>query len=56
MVNQQAQVGYMLKQAQSLLRLRMEEALRPLDLTVSGGSPASRQPRSLETPSSHASR
>jgi DNA-binding MarR family transcriptional regulator len=35
MVNQQAQVGYMLKQAQSLLRLRMEEALRPLDLTVS---------------------
>jgi DNA-binding MarR family transcriptional regulator len=28
-------VGYVLKQAQSLLRLRMEEALRPLDLTVS---------------------
>lgn len=29
------QVGYLLKQAQSLLRLRMEEALAPLDLTVS---------------------
>ena len=28
-------VGYVLKQAQSLLRLRMEEALKPLDLTVS---------------------
>jgi DNA-binding MarR family transcriptional regulator len=35
MVNEQLQVGYMLKKAQSLLRLRMEEALRPLDLTVS---------------------
>jgi len=34
MVNQ-PQVGYLLKQAQSLLRLRMEEALGPLDLTVS---------------------
>jgi DNA-binding MarR family transcriptional regulator len=29
------QVGYLLKQAQSLLHLRMEEALRPLHLTVS---------------------
>ncbi|GAB3605707.1 MarR family transcriptional regulator [Conyzicola nivalis] len=29
------QVGYALKQAQSLLHLRMEEALRPLQLTVS---------------------
>lgn len=28
-------VGYQLKQAQSLLHLRMEEALRPLRLTVS---------------------
>ncbi|MCU1506637.1 MAG: hypothetical protein JWP05_1606 [Microbacteriaceae bacterium] len=28
-------VGYMLKHAQSLLHLRMEEALRPLRLTVS---------------------
>ena len=28
-------VGYVLKQAQSLLRLRMEVALKPLDLTVS---------------------
>ena len=34
MVNQ-PQVGYLLKQAQSLLRVRMEEALKPLDLTVS---------------------
>jgi DNA-binding MarR family transcriptional regulator len=34
MVNLDAQVGYILKQAQSLLHLRMEEALRPLDLTV----------------------
>jgi len=33
MVN--TQVGYTLKQAQSLLHLRMEEALRPLRLTVS---------------------
>jgi DNA-binding MarR family transcriptional regulator len=29
------QVGYALKQAQSLLHLRMEEALKPLRLTVS---------------------
>lgn len=29
------QVGYALKQAQSLLHLRMEEALKPLQLTVS---------------------
>ena len=35
MVNQQPQVGYLLKQAQSLLRVRMEETLRPLGLTVS---------------------
>jgi DNA-binding MarR family transcriptional regulator len=33
MVN--TQVGYMVKQAQSLLHLRMEEALKPLELTVS---------------------
>ena len=35
MVNTSPQVGYMLKQAQSLLHLRMEEALKPLHLTVS---------------------
>jgi DNA-binding MarR family transcriptional regulator len=35
MVNTRAQVGYALKQAQSLLHLRMEEALGPLSLTVS---------------------
>ena len=35
MSKQKLQVGYMVKQAQSLLRLRMEDALRPLDLTVS---------------------
>ena len=35
MVNTPTQVGYALKQAQSLLHLRMEEALRPLRLTVS---------------------
>lgn len=35
MVNQEPQVGYLLKQAQALLRVRMEEALRPLGLTVS---------------------
>jgi DNA-binding MarR family transcriptional regulator len=35
MVNSPPQVGYVLKQAQSLLHLRMEEALRPLHLTVS---------------------
>lgn len=29
------QIGYLLKQAQSLLHLRMEDALRPLELTVS---------------------
>lgn len=34
MVNSQEQVGYVLKQAQALLRLRMEEALKPLELTV----------------------
>lgn len=34
MVNE-PQVGYLLKQTQSLLRVRMEEALRPLELTVS---------------------
>ena len=35
MSNSSPQVGYVLKQAQSLLHLRMEEALRPLQLTVS---------------------
>jgi DNA-binding MarR family transcriptional regulator len=35
MVNSPEQVGYVLKQAQSLLHLRMEEALKPLELTVS---------------------
>ncbi|POH58359.1 MarR family winged helix-turn-helix transcriptional regulator [Arthrobacter glacialis] len=35
MSNQQQQVGYVVKQAQSLLRLRMEEALHPYALTVS---------------------
>src|ERR1700709_2633591 len=35
MVNTPPQVGYALKQAQSLLHLRMEQALRPLRLTVS---------------------
>jgi DNA-binding MarR family transcriptional regulator len=35
MVNTPPQIGYALKQAQSLLHLRMEEALRPLHLTVS---------------------
>lgn len=35
MVNSSPQVGYVLKQAQSLLHLRMEEALSPLGLTVS---------------------
>ena len=34
MVNSQPQVGYVLKQAQALLHARMEEALRPLGLTV----------------------
>jgi DNA-binding MarR family transcriptional regulator len=35
MVNTPPPVGYALKHAQSLLHLRMEEALRPLHLTVS---------------------
>jgi DNA-binding MarR family transcriptional regulator len=35
MSNPSPQVGYLLKQAQSLLHARMEEALRPLELTVS---------------------
>jgi DNA-binding MarR family transcriptional regulator len=35
MVNTPPPVGYTLKHAQSLLHLRMEEALRPLNLTVS---------------------
>jgi DNA-binding MarR family transcriptional regulator len=35
MANDTPQVGYVLKQAQSLLHLRMEEALRSLQLTVS---------------------
>ena len=35
MVNSEPQIGYLLKQAQSLLRVRMEEALKPLGLTVS---------------------
>jgi DNA-binding MarR family transcriptional regulator len=35
MVNTTPQIGYTLKHAQSLLHLRMEEALRPLHLTVS---------------------
>ena len=35
MSNDTPQVGYLLKHAQSLLHLRMEEALKPLGLTVS---------------------
>ena len=35
MVNTETQVGYVLKEAQSLLHLRMEQALHPLSLTVS---------------------
>jgi DNA-binding MarR family transcriptional regulator len=35
MVNSEPQVGYLLKQAQSLLRARMEDELKPLGLTVS---------------------
>ena len=35
MSNPESQVGYLVKQAQSLLRLRMEEALRSYALTVS---------------------
>jgi DNA-binding MarR family transcriptional regulator len=34
MVNHELQVGYILKQAQSLLHARMEEALKPLALSV----------------------
>ncbi len=34
-MSNQPPVGYLLKQAQSLLRLRMDEALKPLQLTVS---------------------
>jgi DNA-binding MarR family transcriptional regulator len=35
MVNSSPQVGYTLKHAQSLLHLRMDEALKPLGITVS---------------------
>jgi len=35
MSNTSPQIGYTLKQAQSLLHLRMEEALQPLELSVS---------------------
>ena len=35
MSNNSPQVGYLMKQAQSLLHVRMEEALKPLQLTVS---------------------
>lgn len=35
MVNSQPQLGYALKYAQSLLHVRMDEALAPLNLTVS---------------------
>jgi DNA-binding MarR family transcriptional regulator len=35
MSNDSPQIGYALKQAQSLLHIRMDEALRPLQLTVS---------------------
>ena len=35
MSNTPPQVGYLLKHAQSLLHVRMEEALKPLQLTVS---------------------
>ncbi|MGA1837334.1 MarR family transcriptional regulator [Herbiconiux sp. 11R-BC] len=35
MSNSSPQLGYLLKHAQSLLHLRMDEALKPLDLTVS---------------------
>lgn len=35
MSNGSPQIGYLVKQAQSLLHQRMEEALRPLELTVS---------------------
>jgi DNA-binding MarR family transcriptional regulator len=35
MVNDSPAIGYLVKNVQSLLRLRMEEALKPLGLTVS---------------------
>lgn len=35
MSNDSPQIGYVLKQAQALLHVRMEEALKPLQLTVS---------------------
>jgi DNA-binding MarR family transcriptional regulator len=35
MSNDSPQIGYALKQAQSLLHIRMDEALKPLQLTVS---------------------
>jgi DNA-binding MarR family transcriptional regulator len=35
MVNDSPAIGYLVKNVQSLLRLRMEEALKPLELTVS---------------------
>ncbi|HEY4225824.1 MAG TPA: MarR family transcriptional regulator [Pseudolysinimonas sp.] len=35
MINEPPAIGYLLKAAQSLLRLRMEESLKPLGLTVS---------------------
>jgi DNA-binding MarR family transcriptional regulator len=35
MVNESTAIGYLLKNAQSLLRLRMEESLKPVGLTVS---------------------
>ena len=35
MSNTSPQIGYAIKQAQSLLHLRMEEALQPLELSVS---------------------
>jgi len=35
MSNNSPQIGYLVKKAQSLLHLRMEEALKPLQLTVS---------------------
>lgn len=35
MSKHQPQVGYLIKQAQSLLRIHMEDALRPMDLSVS---------------------
>ena len=35
MVNESPAIGYLVKNVQSLLRLRMEEALKPIGLTVS---------------------